>query len=594
MAAGIAFGLSILCRPVFAPVAFAIPWLYKLRGRKDWKRAALLLATPVLICVAFVWTRNALLLHRFSPSIMNPGTVFFEGNNPNSHGQSSIYPPLVNAVSQELQNAPDPQHDAYRIVARRATGKNLSVAQVNAYWTSKAVAYLRDHPMRAFYLLRLKFFHVFHQYLWHDLANARNNETRLHQSGIPAFPFAWISAMAFIGMLVLRNRWRDLLVFYLLFFCLLAVMLVFYVSARQHASMVFLFLFFACATLQSLFESERRQAVLTLAAIIGLGFLLFMKTDLMREEDHLWEGSGRSAVMLHQAYGLREAGKLKEASQAAAASAAAAPWYLEIRRPAGLPFSPNGFASEASQLARENDLPEKFDRGYLMLASGQTSAAKTIFTSLIDDHFQPKRDFYQSSELYYYLSQTQLSGNPQKSIEVLEKALERTPGDPWVLADLTLLTGKTIYLDMLFRYFDDLDAHWFLAKEALSLKGKSHEAIQSALYVTQKLPEYRNGWIYLAAALSQAGRWEEAAQSYRHAIAIHPDPVMQEQAIIAIFENIAERRKDDAFALYSYGFVLRQFGHFSEALRVQKDALKLDPENKRIHREIDSLVRLSQ
>lgn len=165
------------------------------------------------------------------------------------------------------------------------------------------------------------------------------------------------------------------------------------------------------------------------------------------------------------------------------------------------------------------------------------------------------------------------------------------PGDPSILAHLTALTGSSKYRDKLFRYFDDIDAHFYLGKAFLENKAPA-KAAENFLYVSSRLPEFRRGLIYLAAALGEAGEYDEAARKYKEAISMAPEPVMSEKEIIAIFRKLSEQAPNDAERLYDFGVVLRQFGYHAQALQVQKEGLKLDASNLRIKQEVDFLERI--
>jgi len=82
------------------------------------------------------------------------------------------------------------------------------------------------------------------------------------------------------------------------------------------------------------------------------------------------------------------------------------------------------------------------------------------------------------------------------------------------------------------------------------------------------------GGDFLAAALANAERLHEAEGVYRTVLQMSSDPVMREKEILALFRKLSERSPDNPEHLYMYGFVLRQFGHYEEALVLQHQALE--------------------
>ena len=70
----------------------------------------------------------------------------------------------------------------------------------------------------------------------------------------------------------------------------------------------------------------------------------------------------------------------------------------------------------------------------------------------------------------------------QSTLNRLKKALEKNPGDPWVLSHLVALTDEPLYKMKLFRYFDEIDAEFFLGKAYLTT-GRFQDAVESFSFV---------------------------------------------------------------------------------------------------------------
>jgi hypothetical protein len=56
-----------------------------------------------------------------------------------------------------------------------------------------------------------------------------------------------------------------------------------------------------------------------------------------------------------------------------------------------------------------------------------------------------------------------MKGNRSEAIANLKKALENNPGDPWALSHLGVLTGDSLYIKRIVRYFEQIDAEYFMA-----------------------------------------------------------------------------------------------------------------------------------
>jgi tetratricopeptide (TPR) repeat protein len=591
---GVFLGLGFLTRPNFLPLFFIAPLhFYYLHGKLLQKtlRSVALFSLPVVAAVLFLWIRNAGLVGYFSPFVMNPGTAIFEGNNPMSRGLSSIYPYLVDDFARQFSDQPDYHHEVYRAFARRIAEQPLSVPEVNAYWIGKARNFLIENPQRMLQLMRTKLVHIFHSFFWHDLANSYWAERKLRQSLVPSIPFGIISAFALAGMFLKRSQWKEYLLFYSVVLCQTVFMLVIYVSARQRVPLVPVFLFFAAGALQFALTNRRHFALMAIV-LLPVGFLLNMQTDLMREENYLWYRINASNHFLKLAKQSRNEGKFRQASTQSALALAAAPWLLDSRRLSHVPFDPDGIEAAAIKRMKPQSPSETFDYAFLLTQTGRYDESIKILKDLDSAGFQPKRDQYQSSELLFYMARANaLKGKTAEALQLLKEAAKRNPGDPYVLTYLAALSMSEAYRHKLFRYFDDIDANFYLGEADLEL-GQAGKAAECFENVVKKLPEYRKAKIYLAAALGRAGQMERAAEIYRQAIRLSPDPVFLESEILSIFKSLAEKRPHDVFAQYSLGAVLRQYGHFSDALRIQNVALQLDPANQNIKNEIRLLQKI--
>ena len=586
---GLCFGLGILTRPNFVPVLLAVPFFYKLNSEDtNWRKRTLLFLSPAIICLAGLWIRNAAIVGYFSPFVMNPGTALYEGNNPNSWGMSSVYPPVLNQLSERYARQPDYHHQLYRDFARRITDKNLTLPEVNSYWTSKSIHFLIDHPSRTVSLLMAKILHFFHAFQWHDLANAYSAEIQIKRTWLFSTPFALVSALALIGLAAMSSQWKRYLIFYAVFFSQFFFMLSIYVSARQRISILFLFILFACGALEFILAKKKFWLVIP-AALLSVP--LFMRTDLMREEEHLWENIRQSNRRLADAYRLRDQGKLLEAANSSALSLALAPWFWDSRRPANLPFEGKGYEQTALNFSREDNAAVVLDKAVLLVAAERISDARKLLNELYQAGYRPKRDDYQSSELRFYVGRCELKSNQrEKAIATFKDAIRNSPGDPSSLAYLAALTDHKEYKQQLLRYFDEIDAAFFLGKAYLDTSNAA-AAVEQFRYLTKMLPEFRKGFIYLAAALSESGKYVEAANIYKKAMAMNADPVFMEKEILKVFAELSQKEKS-AISYYSYGFVLRQFGHFREALEQQQKAIALDQSNQAIEEEIQKLERV--
>lgn len=563
--AGIAAALCLGLRPNLLPVFLLAPvalWLAA-RGEKHWRRRALLFTLPVVAALALLAARSARLTGDPSTPAMNPGTVFFEGNNPLSRGTSAVYPPLVLALVTQGGDQPDSAHQHYRDVARAATGRPLSVAAVNRFWADRALAFLGDHPRYAFGQVIGKLRRAFHNYRWHDVPAAWRHDRRMP---LPAPPFALLAALALVGMLTEARRWRLSLLFYALAASQLGVMLVFYVSARQRLVWLPALLFFAAAALTM---QHRRRAVLLWSGALLLGLNGMLPTDLSRDEEHQRRGTLEAKERLATIARALPAEPAAWHTATAVEAMAAAPWAIEIMRPAFL--SQEGGAIEARvgaalEARDDGSVPGRFDRAAFALRLGDPTAAAALFSALAAEDTVVYRRALEPSLPGFYLGRAAaLQGGVEGATVHLEAALKGAPGDPFVLAELALLAPGSAHEAALFRYSSALDGRFLRGRAAL-VHGRWAQAKEDLGYVAARLPHLHRVWLHLAAALGELGEIEAGVQRYLAGLRIAVEPIQHDRQIVDLFLHWAASHPERPGTQLLSAQVLRQYGHFHDAL----------------------------
>lgn len=571
LAAGTLLGLSLLTRANFFPLMLITPvyLVLHLKERRRWVRAVIGFAIPVIAAMGLLSVRNAVVTGRFTPFGMNPAYVFFEGNNPLSTGQSAIYPPLIQHSRRDFPFDTDFRHELYRIFARRITQQPLSVPEVNRYWMDKAKNFLQDHPATFFQRLATKILYLFHGFKRHDVKTVYAKEERI-RTVMPAVPFAAISALSLAGMILAAGAWKTHLLAYALLFAQTGVMLMAYVSERQRMAVIGLMIFFAIYALDAFHRNQRRWVA---ALIFLVGFpLLYIQTDIMEDDMYQLNQAAAHERIMSEAVRLREAGDLEAAAAANAMAYALAPWNADGVRLAGVPFPGRTIAQQALGMAlwhKAPDAPRLFDLALMYMEAGRLDEAEPILRYLAGSGFRFNRRSNQSSEPAFFLARIcQQKGQAEQAVFHLERALENNPGDPWVLSHLSVLTGREALGRRLFRYFDDIDAAYFLGQANLAAK-RYGAAEKNFAYVSRKLPEYRDGWIYLGLSLAGRQAFKAGAEAVMRGIAIRADGLFREAEILDLFERWGRSEPGNDAAVRQYAQILQTFGRFKEALAVQ-------------------------
>lgn len=271
-AAGLLFGLSAICRPVMLLAAAAVALL-----EHSWK-VILAAAVPVIL----VLTINGALTGDIV--LMDPGTVFYEGMNPSATGFEGVQPRIVNDV-ERASVEPDYLHVAYRIVASRSVGRQLTRAESNRFWTGKAFAFARTYPGAALKLVFHKFLFAIHSHDAYDLATMARKDVLLAR--YPFIPFGVLVALAGAGVLLARARRRELLPFVAFALAGGIVLVAFYVTARQRNAMLP-----AVAVLAAVGVSEivTRRHLLAAIAVALIAIILSVNGPEQIEDANGWLG----------------------------------------------------------------------------------------------------------------------------------------------------------------------------------------------------------------------------------------------------------------------------------------------------------------
>ncbi|PYQ60521.1 MAG: hypothetical protein DMF58_07790 [Acidobacteria bacterium] len=221
-------------------------------------------------------------------TLMDPGTVFYEGTNSNAAGYEGVQPRIVNDLERQSRD-PDYLHVAYRVVAAKALGHPVTRAESNRYWTAKALAFVRAYPLAALRLTARKFYFALQSYEPYDLATMARKDFLLSRGFF--IPFGVTVALALMAML-LRVRGIAPLV---IFVCAAGVTLViFYVTSRQRNAILPPMVILAAAGLATwsrlLVGSRRLRAGATLIIAVAIAVLLSITGPAQREDAAGWLG----------------------------------------------------------------------------------------------------------------------------------------------------------------------------------------------------------------------------------------------------------------------------------------------------------------
>jgi Flp pilus assembly protein TadD len=146
---GLMFGLAAITHGTAAPLgSVAVLWAF---GRRRAWGAATLVALGFLVPIGAVTARNLTVSGEFVPIGSRGGINFYIGNNGESDGKSALAPGFAEAeqVIRPGEKYRDSVEIAAEAIAEREIGRPLTAGEIDRYWYSRAIEWMRDHPKAA-------------------------------------------------------------------------------------------------------------------------------------------------------------------------------------------------------------------------------------------------------------------------------------------------------------------------------------------------------------------------------------------------------------------------------------------------------------
>jgi hypothetical protein len=494
-AAGMAFGMSAVTRPtallVLAAVAGGVLW-DDVRAKVDggtpaarrWGGAALLVACGLVVVV------GARLAGPSGVTLMNPGTVLYEGMNPAATGYQGEAPEVVKAVEATV-GEPDALHVGYRVVAERALDADRGRERANRYWLRRAVAFVELEPVAAVSLWLHKLWFSVASYEAWDLETAVAKDWELERW--PWIPFGLVAA---VGVAALVVGGRERLAAPLAFggLATVAVMVTFYVTSRQRNAMLpavaLLAGLAAHRWVEQWMSGHRRHAVSIAMAVVLVGTALSVDAHPQAEDRHQWELVVTRRRALRAAETARAQGR-DEASERHLRHAA-----LALDANALLRTGPDELDAVVSRrLHGAIDLAQRFDAARMLMLVGRWAHADAVLAPLQEAGYQPRRGPTVVSSVAYQRARCAARlGRPLDNL--LAKAHVEAPGDAHVLALALVHAGDAEHgarRRRLARLHDRFTVLAALARAADDL-GDTEQARVWRQQISAELPMGGHGW----------------------------------------------------------------------------------------------------
>ena len=254
-------------------VVILAPWLVLRHGAVHARSLApaVLFVAGVACVLLPVAVRNGVVADEFHLTTSQFGPNFYIGNNPHADG---TYAPLV-------PRRGDPRVERLDLIAlaEQAEGRELSPAEVSSWWTNRALAWIRAHPIDWIVLNARKLSLSFNAVEIVDTKDVYSHVDRSVAMTLAnsVLHFGILAPLAAFGVFVSWRNRRALLPLYMLFVGFTAAIVPFYVFARYRVALVPILMLFAGAALVGArdFLREMARGQLLGAVVVVLGIAVF-------------------------------------------------------------------------------------------------------------------------------------------------------------------------------------------------------------------------------------------------------------------------------------------------------------------------------
>lgn len=516
---GIFFTISFLLRPSFLPLTFIIFFFIK--------KKRLHYIIPVCFGVLILLFFSHWATGNFTLTYMSPGTVFYEGNNPQATGVAAIYPKAIKLWEGEfVGKEADFAHRLYKKVSEFEEGRKISLMENQFFWFKKVIKYIKDFPSLWLYLFFKKILFYLSSGEAHDIFSLIliNNSLGLFKY----LSFAIFSSLALIGLLFQLKKIQPLIT--VLFVFNLFILSLFYFSSRQRMTL-FAFIIFLCA--YGIEFLKKRKLYILFFLLIFLPISITPKG--LKNFESTFKETQEAGNLRESSSNFFEEKKIVQASQFLSLSIGIAPYLSFIHSRPYLPFYKGTPYRQALELKKDLD---DFNKGLLYFYDGDTKKSLDCFEKIkfkkIEKHY-----YNQDLPIYYYIICLIRENKIEEGKKYLEIAKKKFPAYLSILSIDYLLNKKNNandYYDILYLNFKLAETSFFLRNYESSLK-YSKETIKIApeILYTHEISAISNAYL---------GNFKEMAEELNFIIS-RKDLMVFHREWQDITEKLEEKYKDD-------------------------------------------------
>ncbi len=279
--AGLAIGVSAVVRPTILIFgALAVLWAKGLGSRRcGWGRAAAV-AVGIAVWLAPVTIVNYAASGEFVLVAHQGGVNYYIGNNPQSDGKTAAGPgPGDSDLLRSPHQTQDSVYRGAKMVADRASGRDLTPPEVSRFWFGEALRFIREHPGDWFRLQGRKLYYFWNGYVIDNnrdigaFIEANSPSLRLPHPG-----FWLVGPLGLVGLVLSFRRGRSSRLLGWFVIAQMVSVVAFFVCERFRMPAAMALTVLAALGAVSLVESFRKREWTTfvplMLAVIGLSWVV--------------------------------------------------------------------------------------------------------------------------------------------------------------------------------------------------------------------------------------------------------------------------------------------------------------------------------
>jgi tetratricopeptide (TPR) repeat protein len=287
---GIIWGLAAITRPnVLLFLVILIFWLIK-RFKNNTKTVILYGLLGVMTTILPVTIRNYLVDKEFVLIAWQGGTNFYIGNNRNSDGFTAIIPGTRKTWWGGF-------HDAKNI-AEQALKRKLTNSEIDKYWLSQGIDFIKKEPFKAFYLYVKKTYLFFSGF---EISNNRDIyffaqltylKFLLFNSRFFQFPFGLLFPLSLLGIFFfikqrktdknIKKKSNNILLTIIFIISYSVSFIIFFICARYRLVIIPFLIIWACYAVLFISDTirKRKHKSLFTPSLLFVGFYVFFNANI--------------------------------------------------------------------------------------------------------------------------------------------------------------------------------------------------------------------------------------------------------------------------------------------------------------------------